>query len=43
MKAMLSAFVAMFVIAFGANFALGELGFSSSEQGSGVNVRLSDE
>ncbi len=40
MKAMLAGFAAMIVISIGAYFALGEMGFSSQEAGSGANVRL---
>ena len=40
MKTMLLAFVAMAVIAVGADFALDEMGFSAQEQGTGGAVRL---
>lgn len=40
MKAMMSGFVAMAVIAVGAYFLLHEVGFSSQERQSSVNVRL---
>jgi len=40
MKAMLSAFVAIAVIAVGSNLILSEAGFSSKEQGSSPSVRL---
>lgn len=40
MKAMLSAFAAIAVIAVGAFYALGEAGFSSSEAQSSSSVRL---
>jgi hypothetical protein len=43
MKAMLTAFLATFVISVGADFALDEIGFSASEQGSGTAVRLDDK
>lgn len=42
MKAMFAAFAAMIVIAIGASFGLGLLGFSSAERGSADAVRLSD-
>jgi hypothetical protein len=41
MKAQLSAFAAIVIIAIGANIILGQLGFSSSEMSAGINVRLS--
>lgn len=40
MKAMLSAFVAIAVIAVGSNVILNNAGFSAQEQGSGSAVRL---
>ena len=40
MKAMLSAFVAIAVIAVGSNLILNRAGFSSEEQGSSPSVRL---
>ncbi|WP_272482788.1 hypothetical protein [Litorivicinus lipolyticus] len=41
MKVMLSAFIAAFVIAYGATVVLGELGWSSAEQtSSATSVRL---
>jgi hypothetical protein len=40
MKAMMSGFIAMAVIAVGAYFVLHEAGFSSQESQSGANVRL---
>ncbi|MFK7938661.1 MAG: hypothetical protein AB8B82_04730 [Roseovarius sp.] len=40
MKAMLSAFVAIAVIAVGSNVILNNVGFSAQEQGSGSAVRL---
>ena len=40
MKAMLTAFLAIAVIAVGASFALQEAGFSTSEQQTGDAVRL---
>lgn len=40
MKPMLVGFAAMVVIAIGAYFVLGEIGYSAAEQGSGPNVRL---
>ncbi len=40
MKAMLIAFVAIVVIAVGANYGLHQAGFSSEEVQSGPNVRL---
>lgn len=40
MKAMLAGFLAMVLIAGGAWYALGEMGFSSQEVHSGPNVRL---
>ncbi|MES0881102.1 hypothetical protein [Roseibium sp. SCP14] len=42
MKTMLLAFVAIAVIAIGANQALEHLGFSSAEQTSSSSVRLGD-
>lgn len=40
MKAMLSAFVAIAVIAVGSNLILGEMGFSSEDRATGNSVRL---
>lgn len=40
MKEIVLAFVAMAVIAVGANFALKEMGFSSQDRASGGAVRL---
>lgn len=40
MKAMLSAFAAIALIAIGANFILNNAGFSSQEQSSSASVRL---
>ncbi len=40
MKPMISAFAAIFVIAVGAFFILGEIGFSSKERAAGDAVRL---
>jgi hypothetical protein len=40
MKAFLGAVVALFVIAFGMNFALSNAGFSSADMTSDRNVRL---
>lgn len=40
MKTMLLAFAATALIAVGANLTLHELGFSSEDQTSGVDVRL---
>ena len=40
MKAMLMGFVAMAVIAVGAWYALGQMGFSAADVYSGENVRL---
>ncbi len=40
MKAMLVAFVAIAVIAVGANMILGNAGFSAQEQTAGAAVRL---
>ncbi len=40
MKAMMTGFVAMIVIAVGAWVVLGEMGFSTSDMHSGANVRL---
>jgi hypothetical protein len=40
MKAMLTGFAAMAVISVGAWYALGEMGFSAADKGSGANVRL---
>jgi len=42
MKAMLLAFAAIIVIAFGANQALEHMGFSSADQSTGASVRLGD-
>ncbi|WP_299725983.1 hypothetical protein [uncultured Tateyamaria sp.] len=42
MKAMLTAFAATAVIAIGADFILGQAGFSSQEQATGAAVRLDD-
>lgn len=42
MKAMLIAFVAIAVIAVGANYILGQAGFSSQERTAGSAVRLGD-
>ena len=42
MKAMMSAFAAIVVIAVGANAILGNAGFSSQEQGASASVRLDD-
>ncbi|MFZ5961951.1 hypothetical protein ACOXXX_03285 [Thalassococcus sp. BH17M4-6] len=43
MKVMLLAFVAVFVIAFGAEFVLDEIGFSAADvTASDSNVRLGD-
>ncbi|MDW3181981.1 MULTISPECIES: hypothetical protein [unclassified Roseobacter] len=42
MREIILAFVAMAVIAVGANFALNEAGFSAAEQGTGQAVRLGD-
>jgi hypothetical protein len=42
MKPMLTAFVAIFVIAFAASYALQNAGFSSQEQNSSPAVRLGD-
>lgn len=42
MKAALTAFVAIAVIAFGANLVLQNLGFSSEDTASGPSVRLDD-
>lgn len=42
MREIILAFVAMAVIAVGANFTLNEAGFSAAEQGSGQAVRLGD-
>ncbi len=42
MKAMLAAFAATALIAVGANFALGNAGFSSEERGASASVRLDD-
>jgi hypothetical protein len=42
MKAMLIAFVAIGVIAIGANQILDNVGFSSAEQATGSSVRLGD-
>ncbi|WP_420325686.1 hypothetical protein [Mameliella sp.] len=40
MKAMLSGFVAMILLAVGAWYGLNEMGFSSADKQSGANVRL---
>jgi len=40
MKPMLSAFAAIFLIAVGAHFILGGMGFSSEERAAGNAVRL---
>ena len=40
MKTMIVAFVAVFVIAIGADFALDNIGFSTEEQTSGDAVRI---
>lgn len=40
MKAMLTAFVAIAIIAIGSNLILNQAGFSSQEQGAGSAVRL---
>ncbi len=40
MKARMTAFVAIAVIAVGANFILGNAGFSSQERSAGPSVRL---
>ena len=40
MRTMITAFIAVIVIAFGADYALHQLGFSSQEQGSSSSVRL---
>ena len=42
MKAMLSAFVAIAVIAVGSNMILNDAGFSAQEQATGAAVRLDD-
>ncbi len=42
MKAMLLAFVAMGLVAVGADLALDQIGFSSSDRGSSGDVRLDD-
>ncbi len=42
MKAMLAAFVAIVVIAVGANYILGQVGFSSQDRTAGDAVRLDD-
>jgi len=42
MKAMLTAFAAIALIAVGANFILGNAGFSSEERSSSSSVRLDD-
>lgn len=39
MKAMLYSFAAIVIIAIGANYVLGSLGFSSAERYSGASVR----
>ena len=40
MKAMWAGFAGVIVITIGAYFALGEIGFSAAERGSGDAVRL---
>lgn len=40
MKAMLTAFAAIAIIAFGSNLVLDNAGFSAAERGSGSAVRL---
>ena len=40
MKAMLVAFLAIAVIAFGSNLILGQVGFSSKDRTAGSSVRL---
>ncbi len=40
MRVMLAAFAATIIIAFAANFVLGEFGFSSQERYASDNVRL---
>ena len=40
MKTMLTAFVSIFVIAFAANYALNQMGFSAAEQTTASSVRL---
>ncbi|WP_303048842.1 hypothetical protein [Phaeobacter sp. HF9A] len=40
MKAMLTGFALIAVLAVGADFALDHAGFSSQERGSGASVRL---
>ncbi|KIN70157.1 hypothetical protein Z946_11 [Sulfitobacter noctilucicola] len=42
MKAMIIAFVAVAVIAVGANLILGQVGFSSQDRTAGSAVRLDD-
>lgn len=42
MKVMLTAFVAIIVIAAGASYGLKHIGFSSQERNSGVDVRVGD-
>lgn len=42
MKAMLSAFAAIAIIAVGSNLILGNVGFSSQERTSSAAVRLDD-
>ena len=42
MKPMLTAFAAIVLIAIGANFLLGNAGFSSEDRLSGLSVRLDD-
>ncbi|WP_267895697.1 hypothetical protein [Loktanella sp. Alg231-35] len=42
MKAMLTAFAAIAVIAVGASIVLGNAGFSSQERAAGASVRLDD-
>ncbi|WP_255564177.1 hypothetical protein [Mameliella sp. CS4] len=40
MKAMLSGFAAMILLAVGAWYGLNEMGFSTADQQTGANVRL---
>lgn len=42
MKAMLTAFAAIALIAVGSNFALSNAGFSSADRSAGPSVRLDD-
>ena len=42
MKAMLAAFVAIVVIAFGVNFILENAGFSTEDRASGADVSLNN-